>query len=371
MNSKSISTRSQTLALLAAGLWSLILLPIGCGKKEVSQVAETIRPVKIQELRSGGLLRMVELPGQILPAAQADMAFEVPGFMTEVLVEEGQEIKAGHVLAKLDPRDYEANKVAASAQLQAAEEEASRSQSLYDQNATSLQRLESARANLSVAQSNFDRAEKAVEDTVLRAPIDGVVAKILVDDLGNIQAKQTIVIIQNISSFKVAVDVPETLPVLSKPGMKIEEKNEHVKPMVYLTALSDRAFPARIVEVSSMADPITRTFSATFEMEAPSDVTLLPGMTAKVVGELQVPEEQKKDAFTLPNHAVLSDDHGNAMVWKVNRQNMTVSKVPVQIGELQSDQIEIHSEVLADGDWIATSGVHQLREGQEVRKFEL
>jgi multidrug efflux pump subunit AcrA (membrane-fusion protein) len=66
---------------------------------------------------------------------------------------------------------------------------------------------------------------------------------------------------------------------------------------------------------------------------------------------------------------VKSDDDGKPMVWKVDPQTMTVSKVSVEVGSLMGDRIEI-LKGLQNGDQIAISGVHHLREGMQVRRFQ-
>jgi RND family efflux transporter MFP subunit len=291
--------------------------------------------------------------------------------MVEIDVKEGQDVSEGQLLAKLDPRDFEANRAAAKAQLDAAELEATRAKALFDRQATSKQRLDLALSNFKVAKSSFDKTEKAYNDTFLRTPIDGVVAKIFVDDIVNVVAKQEILIIQDNSSLKIKVDIPETLGVLAKPGLSFEERAKRINPIVYLTALPDRGFPARITEMSSLPDPATRTYEGTLVFDRPSDVNVLPGMTAKLVltlnDELNPP---KQEAYTLPSTAVVADEQGVSFVWIVDTTSMTVQRHPVETGSLVGAEIEVISADLSEGDLIVVSGVHKLRAGDLVRKFE-
>lgn len=186
----------------------------------------------------------------------------------------------------------------------------------------------------------------------------------------NVGAKETILIIQDLSSLKVTVNLPETMPIMAKPGLTLEERTIRTNPTVYLTALSDRGFPARIVEMSSMADFATRTYEGTLEFDPPEDLNILPGMTAKLEVNLSDAEEVKKGSYVVPSQAVIADESGNAFVWVVDSTSNKVSKQSVKTGSLRGSEIEVISDALSDGDWVATSGVHQLREGNQVRKFE-
>ena len=346
------------------------LLIAGCSKKEEAPTAEVVRPVKMIELQSGRLQRQITLPGQIFPARQANMAFEVPGRMTDIYVTEGQEVSEGQLLAKLDPRDYQAALDAAGAQLETARIEADRAQSLYESQATSKQRLDLAVSNFKVAQAAFDRAEKAFEDTSLVAPISGFVAKVFVNDIVNVSAKQDILIIQDNSTLKVTVDIPETLSVLANTTMTYEERTARSNPMVYLTSLPNQGFPARISEVAMTADPSTRTYEATLVMKNPADINILPGMTTKVVANMPEGPSQVEGGFIVPVNAVGDNELGDAYVYLVSPSDMTVQRQSVKLGNLSEGTIEIFSDGLSAGDLIVTSGVSQLRPGQQVRKLE-
>jgi RND family efflux transporter MFP subunit len=355
------------MALLAP---AALLVLAGCGKKEEPPAPELVRPVKMITLQAGGLIREVTLPGQVFPAIQANMSFEVPGVMTNIYVVEGQEVSAGQMLAKLDARDYQSAFDAATAQLDIARTEAERARALYESQATSKQRLDSAESQLKVAQATFDKAQKALEDTSLIAPINGVVARIMVDDIVNVQAKQDILILQDNSELKVTVDVPETLKILADPNLTLEERSEQANLRVSMTAFPERSFEAEIMEMSMTADPLTRTYKGTVSMMRPEDLNVLPGMTATVTATVPGAGSNNPDAFHVPAQAIISDEQGNAVVWVVSPEDMTVRQQIVTQGTIVGDMMEIFSAELSDGDLVVTSGVSQLEPGKKVRKFE-
>ena len=360
---------NRTLPVLLAVLCTAILP--GCGRKPEADTGPVIRPVKLVTLRSGGLQRMIELPGQIQPLQQANMAFEVPGVMTEILVEEGQMVHTGQLLARLDPRDYEAIRTSAEAQLEAARIEAERAQALFDRKATSKQRLDIAVSKFKVAEAEYERADKAYEDTKLIAPIDGIVARKLVEDVVNVQAKQVILIIQDNSKLKAVVNIPENIGMYARRGLNNEERTTRIHPEVMLSFRPDLSFPAKFSEVSMMADTTTRTYEATLVFDPPKEIMVLPGMTAKVRAKVPEDVEEASDRFAVPVHAVGYDDQGAAYVWKVKADDMSVTKVQVTTHNVAGDSIEVSAPGLENGDQVATSGVHYLTEGMTVRPFTL
>ena len=367
MTTTDMHSGSRRLALVLVAVGIAIS---GCGRKEDVVAENVIRPVKMMALERGGLGETIELPGQIEAAKRANMSFEVSGLMVEMLVKEGHAVSEGDLLARIDSADFKANRDAASAQLEAAKLEATRAQGLYDRQATSKQRLDLSLSNLAVARANFDKADKAFNDTSMRAPIAGTVAKIYVEDIVNVRAKQDILVIHDTSKLKVVVDVPETLGILAKPGISLEERAKRAKPTVFLTSLSERGFPARIEEVSSLADPATRTYEVTLSFDPPSDLNILPGMTAKLSVSLADDIIGNTDAYSVPSQAVAGGEDGSSYVWAVDAASMTVSRKAVTTGKLSGSKIEVFSDELSDGDWIAVSGVQKLQVGDQVSKYE-
>jgi RND family efflux transporter MFP subunit len=354
------------------GLAALLSLAmVGCGKKETVPPPDPIRPVKIVELGGGEMERVIELPGQIQAFREANMGFEVPGLLQEVFVDEGDKVKKGDLLARLDDRDYRASRDSAQAQLTAARSEADRAQALFDRQATSKQRLDVALAQLQVAVSAFDRADKALQDTELRAPMDGSVAKVFVEDIVSVQAKQQIMIVHDLSRFKVLIDVPETLAILADPTIPSEVQNERFKSQVFLTTGSTEGFPAEVIEAAKTANPTTRTFSVSLAFDPPKNLNVLPGMTARLRADATALVNPESSRFNVPSYAVGGQTDGQPYLWKVAPDDMTVSKVTVQTGRVMGNEIEVMADALQLGDLIAVSGILHLREGMQVREFEL
>jgi RND family efflux transporter MFP subunit len=346
---------------------ALLLLTTAC-KEAPAPEAPAARPVKLLTIggtQSGGEL---EYPGMVGAAKEAEVAFEVAGRITKLPVEEGDKVKKGAVLARLDARDYQSAVDAANADLNAARAEHERLKALFARSAVSRQELDTARRNKEVAETSVQRARKALEEARLVAPFAGTVAKKFVDEFQNVQAKQPVVLLQDDSGLEIRIAVPEGDLGRVKPGLDPKDASAKAKPMVEVSSFPGRKFPATMKSFSTTADPATRTFSAAFSFEKPDDIVIRPGMTARLTATLPDAGGVEAVGSVLIPSVAIRDDGAGSFVWVVD-DAMAVAPRSVEMGELVGDQVKIVGGLDA-GDVIVTSGVQQLREGVTVRRFE-
>jgi RND family efflux transporter MFP subunit len=339
----------------------------GCREKPAEE-KPVVQPVKMLTIAPSNARAVREYPGTVSAAQRADMAFEVPGRIVEFPVNEGQKVAEGAVLARLDARDYQARLDSAKAVLDKAKADYERSRNLYreDPGAIALTTLDSDRRGVQVAEAQYREAHKALEDAVLRAPFAGVVGRKLVKDFANVQAKEPVLILQDTSHLEIVVSVPERDFVSGHPSQSLREATRDLQPRVQIPSLPSHTFAARFKEVAATADPTTRTFAATLVFDNPEDLTILPGMTAKVVVRAA---NGTGAGISIPVNATRADAQGKAYVWVVAPDSMTVKRRAVELGPITRDAVEVKSG-LAAGDTIAVSGIDELREGMTVRRFE-
>jgi RND family efflux transporter MFP subunit len=326
------------------------------------------RPIKILELGGPGAGLVREFPGQVSAAQQVELAFEASGKLIEFPIRESQEVSKGQLLAKLDPRDFEARRDAENAKLELARNDLERAEALFKADVASEQQLDQAKRAYEVAMANARQAIKKFEDdSVLRAPFSGVIAKTLVENFQNLRAKQPVLILQDESSLELIIAIPEADFATMVPGLSLEERNARATPEVIISAHPGRRFPARLKEFSTTTDPTTRTYEAVVAFDRPTDVTVSPGMTARVI--IHVPETAREVGISIPASAALADEQGDAYVWKVDPATMQVSRGAVSLGSMAGDTVIVR-DGLKSGDWVALTGVHHLREGMEVTRLQ-
>ena len=327
---------------------------------------EKVRPVKIHTIGSLEPAAIRDYPGTIRAYQTAEMGFEVAGRVTEFLVKEGEQVEKDAVLARLDARDYEAELKVAQANMDKAVADQARGENIFKQNpgAISKDELERNLRGVKVTEAMLEIAQKAVDDAELRAPFAGVLARKLVEDYANVQAKEPVLILQDTSVLEIEVAVPERDFAHRKKGPESNEQlTERLQPVVIVSSLPDRKFPSRIKEHATTADPVTRTFSVKLNFDNPKDVNVLPGMTARVQVVID-----PQSAWSVPVSAAQADADKKPFVWKVDPKSMTASKSAVELGPLTGERVLLTSGV-EKGDMVAISGVTQLREGMQVRRM--
>ncbi len=356
---------------LAGARWilgaALALLAAGCGEEPPAETP-VARPVKLIVFGSGGSGGSREYPGKISAAQTAELSFDVPGTILEIPVREGQKVAKGTLLARLDARDYTARADSEKAKMTQTSADLKRYEELYREQVIPRAQLDVKKREYEVAEAAYREAAKAVEDSRLTAPFDGVVARRLAEERENVQAKRPVVTIQGNGGLEIEVNIPESDAALAKPGLSLEERNARALPKVILTAFPDRTFPARLTEFSTAADPATRTFKATLAFDVPADVNVLPGMTARVIINASAgPAAGGAARLTAP--AVGAGDDGAPFVWRADPDTMEVHRIAVEVGELSASGVTILGG-LEDGDLIAVTGVNRLREGMVVRRLD-
>lgn len=345
----------------------LTLVLTACGEQLEEKTEPVSRPVKMFTVGELAPAQTLKFPGSVSAVKQSDMAFEVSGRIVDMPVTEGELVEAGSVLARLDSRDYESELNRARAERNAARTDFNRYDRAFKANAVTAQQLDSARRALDVAEAVFQQATKAVEDTVLRAPFAGRVARKLVEDYANVQAKQPILILQSDEALEMRVQVSEADWVREKPVASAAEIEDAFDIDVVLSSLPNQPIPARITAFSSSADPVTRTFEVTVSFEAPPRFSVNPGMTGHVA--YTPSPDLAEDGLLIPADAVVAAPDNTPYVWLYDAESGTVARQPVGVGELTGNSIQVTTG-LEIGDRIAVSGVHTLNEGFPVHPLE-
>ncbi len=341
-------------------IFSLAFSISGCGKKkEEVEVKEVVRPVKLLTVEGKSAMKEIKYPGRVRANKRVDLAFQVAGPLIELPVTEGQNVKKGEIIARILPRDFETEIAKAKAKALDAEQQYQRYRDLYVKKQVSKADFDKYKSQADIASARQKETEDTLSDTYLRAPFTGVIAKRYVENFEDVQAKAPIVSIQDISEIEVLVDVPESVMVTLKQGAKKIVVAE-------FAAAPGKQYPLTLKEYSTEADSRTQTYQVTLLMTQPEDITVLPGMTANVVGTTKAGQTEVMTTIIIPAAAVFADETGTSHVWIADRDSMTVHNRQVETGSLTgAADISIISGI-EPGETIAITGVTQLRENMKV-----
>lgn len=341
-------------------LATTVVLLSGCGKSDQNETEEpVVRPVKLVEVKSSTQTESRSFPAEIEAESFRKLSFQQSGLVLELAVVEGQKIKKGGLIAKLDQRDFQNQYDSAKSQFDIATEEYERAVRLMKEDAIARSVLDQRKSQLEVAQALFDSADKALKETELVAPFSGVISTVMIDELARVSAGEAIVSLFGNERMQVSVDLPAS-------GVTRFKQRENREAVVILDADSGTRIPAEFKEASLEADVSSQTFAAKFTFQPPEKLLILPGMSATILLSSSKIGDHTPTPL-VPLTSILSS--GSALyVWVFDEASSTVSKREIKtkdsIGEyvMVSDGIEI-------GDTIIGAGASYLSEGMEVRPW--
>ena len=351
-------------AYVATGLIVASVMLQACGRnQEAPPPRETVRPVKTITLGAAGFRGSRQFPGTVRASDRVDLSFNVDGPLIELSVKQGQNVKKEDLIARLDPRDYASKLKSAEARYTETKSNYERGKDLVKDGFISEVQFDQLRSNFEQAEADLAINKKALNDTYLKAPFAGKLAKRYVQNFQDVRRKEPIISLQDINVIEIVVNAPERI-VASGAG---DARQATIQAT--FESLPGKNFNLEVKEFATEADPKTQTFEYVLIMPQPEDANILPGMTATVL--VTAPETAVQPTLqVIPALAVFSDETGKSHVWVINQEDNTAQSREVATGELVgSDQITITSG-LANGDVIAVAGVSTLREGMKVRPVD-
>jgi RND family efflux transporter MFP subunit len=343
----------------------------GCGREEASTAEVGSRPVKTFVVAADTAGAPRSFPGRIESTNRADLAFRVPGTVQDILVKEGDLVEQGQLLARLDPTDYETVVRDRQAAFDNSERNFQRAQELVEDGFISRTEYDRLEASFKSSEAALTAARQDLAYTELKAPFGGRVAKRHAERFEEIGIKQTMFTLQDVETLQVKIDLPESVMRSLRPNPDAASASEEAARIpAYATfeGKPDRPFPLTLREVSTRADPKTQTFEVTFNMSAPTDFIVLPGMTATVTIDFGSHQLGQNESHWVPVNAVIADSELGSRVWVLDPQSMTVTSHYVEIGGMQGDRIEITSG-LEGGEEIVAVGASHLAQGMRVSRM--
>lgn len=350
--------------LVLAGVVAVSLLIQACGdRNQAPPPKETIRPVKTLTLGAADFRGTRSFPGKVRAADRVELSFKVDGRLIELPVKQGQSVKKGDLIARLDPRDSESQLKAAEARYNETKSNYERGKDLVKDGFISKVQFDQLKSNFEQADADLAIKKKALDDTYLKAPFDGKVAKRFVQNFQDVRRKEPIVNLQDTDVIEIVVNAPERIVA----GASNNARDAHI--VAEFESVPGKKFDLQLKEFATEADPKTQTFEYVLIMPQPEDANILPGMTATVL--ITAPESKAQSTVqVIPALAVFSDEAGNPHVWVISKDDNTAHSRAVTTGDLVgNDQITITNGI-SNGDTIAVAGVSTLREGMKVRPVE-
>jgi RND family efflux transporter MFP subunit len=351
--------------------WRSLVVALGASLLLAACQAETApvkseRPVQVQRVafETGAMAR--EFVGVVRARYETDLGFRVAGKIVTRVVNVGDRVQVGDVIARLDARDLEL-------QVESAEAELAAATSNLTQAAADLQRYATLKSRGFAAVADFDRKQAANDEaegrlararrsldlarnqvaySELKSDAEGIITATLAEPGQVVAIGQPVARLAHKGEKEAVVSLPET---------SLAEARD-AKATVRLWSDRDRKFQARLRELSPQADQATRTFAARFTI-LDADDSVAFGMTATVVLE----RERETPVARVPLAAVLNRGTGPTVY--VVDDNGALALRPVTVASFTGDAALITGGI-NNGERIVTLGVQTLEAGLRVRTIE-
>lgn len=339
-----------------AVLTSVVML-MACGKSENSYQVEALR-VATETVSTGSASVRKHYVGKVEEDSSTPVSFTGMGTVSRVCVQEGQYVRAGQLIAEMDPTQCQNTLQAAKASLDQALDAQQRMQVLHESQSISDIDWVNVQTKVRQAQASLDMATKAVKDCRLLAPCSGIIGNKLMENGMTALPSQPVCTILNIAKVKVKVSVPEKEIALFNP---IQNRGKGVT--VSAEALGGKTFRSNHFIRDIQGDIMTHTYDVRFVVLNPG-MELLPGMVVNVSTDAEDASGGGK-TITVPIRSVQQNADGRQFVWlakegKAHRQ-------PVEAGEAQGDRIVVLSG-LAEGDKVIVEGYQKVSEGSQIKE---
>lgn len=345
--------------IVGAGVLAAGLPLAGCSRQQAELPPP--RPVRAVQVPASGDASAQRFAARIEPRHETALAFEVGGRVSTRLVDVGDTVTAGTLLARLDDSDLRLRERELAARLAASRAERADA-------ASALRRANELRPKGFVSQADFDRvtyrdqaavaqaealaaqlglARRELAYAALTAPTAGVITARMIEAGQVVGAGQPAFSLAQAGQIEAVFDLPEH----QRAGLPDTVQ-------VTLWTQPEHPLTAKVREIAPQAADGSRTYRvrATLPVADGPPPGLGSSATVAFAGPVALP--------AIPSAAVLKRDDGQPAVWVVDT-NGAVRLRPVTLGPVQGDRVSI-ADGLGAGDWVVTAGVHDLRDGQAV-----
>jgi RND family efflux transporter MFP subunit len=352
---------------LFVGLFAISIL--GCSDSETPMPPQKLiaHPVKMMSLATFDDNNTRVYPGVVVSKDQTSLSFRVEGVLDSVNVLSGQVVQKGDILASLDPIDYQLNLAKGQAVYNLAKVRFKRSKGLAKRKVIAEIELDKDRTNARSAEVAVQQLQANLGYTQIRAPFDGVISRVYIENYQFVSPKQAIMNLQSTEFIEVQFQATENMIAkISKKGVTAATAK------IRFTQFSNNLYQSSFSEISSQPDPTTLSYRVTLLLEKPPGLTLLAGMSADVVFYARDLVAGATSNIKIPRQALTTQgvtENSSSKVWVFNPRNGQAMQRQIQIGVMTGDMVEVTAGFKL-GDKLILSGLNFLTEGMLVTELK-
>lgn len=322
------------------------------GKPGGPQVAQvSVMPVAINDFADS-----IEALGTTRANETVQLTAQVNKKVQEIHFDDGQVVHQGDVLLVLDNREETADLNAAEASARERQSAYERAKDLQKKKIISQEIYETRAAEAQQAEAQVRSIQSVIENTIIRAPFDGILGLRNVSIGALVQPGSRITTIDDLSQIKVDFDVPAVYLQDLKPGLQVTGTVE---------GIANRRFTGAVSTVNSQVDPVTRAVTVRAIIPNP-DLVLRPGLLMSITLDLRA-----RQSLTVPEGAVIAQrDQAFVFVVEQAEDGRTLARrVELKRGARRLGELEVLAG-LQDGQQVVTTGFMMLKDGDAVKIIE-
>jgi len=331
--------------------WALLFVSACADQNEAAKKAQ-VKAVVVYKVHAMQLSDRMESLGTAQANESIAITSKLAGKLEEVLFNDGQQVKKGDILARLDQDEEQAQLVAAEVQLAEHVREVKRLQSLLARKAAATRDLDERKTLLAITASNIKQIKARISELTLNAPFNGKIGIRRISPGALIQPGQVLTTLDQLDPIKLDFSIPSTMLQGFKLGDSIEARAD---------ALGDEVFVGSVSASDSRIDPLTRSMLLR-AMIANPDGRLIPGMLMRVT--LLANE---RSALVVPEESITQkeDRHFITLVTAEGKAELRV----VQPGLRRDGYVEI-KQGLSEGERVVVRGMGFVKPGQALEVSE-
>jgi len=333
-------------------LFAILIAMASCQQKqEVVKKEDASIRVKAKPVQTVNGLSKLRYSGTVEAAQTIPLTFQSSGTVDQVLVQEGDVVHKGQLLAVVNKADNQSIYNSSLAMYQQAKDAYDRLKQVYDNGSLSEVKWVEMETNLKKAESQLQIAKNNLDKCNLYAPTSGIVGK------RNIEPGQSA-----ISSFSPIelVKIEKVSVKISVPENEIGKIKKGMIATFTISALDNKSFEGTITNVGVVADQFSRTYEVKMTVDN-TGLEMKPGMVCDVIMNTST----EKQLVLVPYNAISKDAEGNAFVYVVSPDNKSVRKQIIKVGEYQSSGLEVLSGLSANQN-IVVEGKEKLSDNSTI-----
>jgi membrane fusion protein, multidrug efflux system len=332
----------------------ILTMMAGCSSKQNKESipAEKVIHVTTDKVKMEKVAAGLRYSGTVEAFQTIPLSFKTTGTVERVLVDAGDKVTKGQLLATIDATDSKNLYQITLSKYQQAKDAYDRLKTVYDNGSLTEVKWVEMETNLEQAQSSLEISKNNLDKCNMRSPVTGVVGRRNIEPgMSSLSIGAAPLEIVDIRMVYVKISVPENEVTKIANGMTAGFK---------VSALDDERFEGIISNVSPVADKISRTYEAKIKADNPA-MKLKPGM----VCDVEMKENIEKDMIVIPYQSVFRDNDNKSYVFVVDTIQKRVKKQLISVGQYLDSDLEVLSG-LSEGQLIVTEGKEKLSDNSLI-----